>query len=232
MKPLLLVGASGLAREVMASVAANGMYRIVGVLDDDSGLYGKSMDGVPVVGDVSSAADRDEQLLVCIGAGQTREDVVRRLSIAGVESHRFATHVDKSVRLPAGCALGAGSILLQGAVVTTSLSIGSHVVVMPSVVLTHDDCIGPFATFAAGVLLGGGVRIGRGAYLGMGSSVRQHVKIGDYATLGMGAVLIKDLPAHQTWAGVPASPLLDHHDRDQADPVATIATLRRSEVGA
>lgn len=231
MRQILVVGASGLAREVIRSAVATGIHEVVGVLDDNQGLLGKRFDGIPVVGSVLDAARRGEQLLVCIGAGASRERVVRRLIAAGVTHDRFATHVDASVRIPEGCLVGAGSILLQGVIMTASVTIAEHVVAMPSVVFTHDDQVAPFATLAAGVLLGGGAHIGRAAYLGMGSSVRQHVRIGDYATLGMGAVLIKDLPAHQTWAGVPASPLLDHHDHDQAGSVATMATPRHSEVG-
>ncbi|QDP94602.1 acetyltransferase [Microlunatus elymi] len=216
MKSLLLLGAGGLAREVIASVAATGTHRIVGVLDDNESLHGSQLDGVPVIGHVSQAPLRDEQLLVCIGAGPARERVVRRLITAGVEQQRFATCIDRGVRIPPGCVVGPGSILLSGVVLTASVTVGAHVVAMPSVVLTHDDVVADFATLAAGVLLGGGVRVGRGAYLGMGSSVRQRLAVGAYATLGMGGVLVDDLPSYETWAGVPARrldgrDLFDHH---------------------
>lgn len=207
MRPLLLVGAGGLAREVIASIRATGTYEVVGLLDDDADRRGAVLDGVPVVGAAVDAAARDEALLVCIGEGTVRERVVRRLLLAGVEPHRFARCIDRTVRVPQTCAVGDGSILLQGVTLTSDIGIGSHVVAMPGVVLTHDDEICHFATLAAGVLLGGGVRVGRAAYLGMGASVRQGLTVGDYATLGMGAVLVRDLPHRATWAGVPAQPL-------------------------
>jgi sugar O-acyltransferase (sialic acid O-acetyltransferase NeuD family) len=210
--PLLLVGAGGLAREVITSVTATGEHQVVGILDDDEALHGTAIDGVPVIGNTACGADRDEQLLVCIGSGAARERVVHQLITSGISSDRFATHVDKDVRIPDGCSVGCGSILLPGVVLTAAVSISSHVVAMPAVVFTHDDRVASFATFAAGVLLGGGVQVGRGAYLGMGSAVRQRLTVGDYSTLGMGAVLVQDLPACETWAGVPARPLHDHQD--------------------
>ncbi len=207
MTPLLLVGAGGLAREVIASVRATGLYEVVGVLDDNAALHGSIFDGVPVVGPVVDAAARDEHVLVCVGSGVARERIVRRMLLAGVEPERFARCIDRSVRIPETCAVGDGSILLQGVVLTSGIGVGSHVVAMPGVVLTHDDEVSHYATLAAGVLLGGGVRIGRAAYLGMGACVRQGLTVGDYATLGMGAVLLHDLPQRETWAGVPARPL-------------------------
>lgn len=209
MTGLLVVGAGGLAREVITSIRSTGAYDIVGVVDDNDALQGTALAGIPVVGSILDAAGRDEQLLVCVGAGVARERIVRRLSLAGVGPHRFARHIDASVRVPPNCTVGDGSILLANVVLTSDVGVGSHVVAMPGVVLTHDNEVSHFATMAAGVLLGGGVRIGRAAYLGMGACVRQDVVVGDYATVGMGAVILHDVPARGTWAGVPARPLAE-----------------------
>jgi sugar O-acyltransferase (sialic acid O-acetyltransferase NeuD family) len=203
---VLLVAASGLAREIV-SVAPRGV-RFIGVVDDDPEIHGSTVGGVPVIGGLEQVARRgDAKLAVCAGKGASRRGLVNRLREFGVMDSDYATLIAPGVRIPIGCTVGVGSILLPGVVTTTNVLIGRHVVVMPRVTLTHDDQVGDFATLCAGVSLGGAVSVGRAAYLGMNSSVRENTRIGDDAVLGMGAALLFDLPEGETWVGVPARPL-------------------------
>lgn len=205
MTELLLIGASGLAREVLACVRENGQFDVVGILDDDESKTGSTLDGAPLVGPASYALRYPEaRVVVCIGAGKAREQVVARLAGLGFPGYRFATVIEPSVRVPHCCDIGAGSILLANVTLTTGITVGSHVVMMPGVTLTHDDVIEDFATLAAGVSLGGSVRIGRAAYLGMNSSVREGTRVGSGSTIGMGAAVLREVPDGETWAGVPA----------------------------
>lgn len=200
---LLLVGASGLAREVLSA----GITGVVGILDDNVDLKDAEIGGVPVLGPVALGARRTEQLLVCVGPSAGRRNVVRRLGGLGVSADRYATYVARSARIGSTSEVGAGSILLDGVVVTADAAIGRHVVVMPNCTITHDDVLEDFGTLAAGVALGGTVRIREGAYVGMNASVRQGLTVGAGATVGMGAVVLADVPDAQTWAGVPARQL-------------------------
>jgi len=54
------------------------------------------------------------------------------------------------------------------------------------------------------VRLAGRVRVEEGAYVGSGALVREDRTIGAWALVGMGAVITKDVPAAEVWAGVPA----------------------------
>lgn len=208
MEKTLLIGASGLAREVLAVTRDGDTHVVVGILDDDWADIGDHFDGVPVLGSIDRAIDYvDTRLLVCVGAGGIREKIVARLAGLGVAPEVYTSVLDPSVRNPAGCRVGRGTILLANVVLTTSVTIGSHVVIMPNVTLTHDDVVDDFATIAAGAAFGGGVRVGHGAYVGMNASVRQRVTVGARTVLGMGAVLLESLPDGEVWAGVPARPL-------------------------
>lgn len=202
---LLLVGASGLAREVLAARITG----VVGILDDDVARIGDELGGVPIVGAVDDAAARDEQLLICVGKGTSRRAIVERLRARGVTAERYGRFVAGSAQIGGTSTVARGSIVLDGVVVTADAVVGAHAVVMPNCTVTHDDVLEDYTTLAAGVSLGGGVRVGEAAYLGMNAAVREGIAIGAGATVGMGAAVLRNVPAGDTWAGVPARPLND-----------------------
>lgn len=204
MAKVLLLAASGLARETLESIRQTGDHQVLGILDDNAALHGTSVNGVPVLGGLDLAVRRSEQLLLCAGKGASRAAIARRLDLP---EERYATHASVHAVLGSTVAVGAGSIILAGTVATSDVRIGRHVVLMPRVVLTHDDVLGDYATLAAGATLAGTVHVGAEAYLGTNSTVRENLSIGRGAVLGMAAALITDLPAGQTWAGNPARPL-------------------------
>lgn len=205
MEELMVVAAGGLAREVVEASRAARHHRILGIVDDDPTLAGTELHGLPVFGPLEHIHDHPEaQLVVCTGRGAARRAIVTRLAAQGVRPDRYASVIHPSVCVPRSCSVAAGTILLAQVAITADVRIGSHVVVMPNVTLTHDTVVADFVTLCAGVSLAGAVDIGVGAYIGANASVRENVRVGADATLGMGAALLLDLPAGETWAGVPA----------------------------
>lgn len=212
MRSVILIGAGGLAREVMALLESSAEYKPIGLLDDNPVLHGTDIGGLPVLGGIDSAGEHnDSDFLVCTGSGRSRRLIVERLLRLGIDSARYATVVAPDVRVPSDSTIGTGAILLAGTVLTASVSIGNHVVLMPRVVCTHDNQVEDFGTLCAGVTLGGSVVVEERAYLGMNSAVKQNVRVGACAVLGMGSVLLTDLPADEVWAGNPAH-LINHGD--------------------
>ncbi|GGF90384.1 transferase [Rhodococcoides trifolii] len=200
---LVLVAASGLAREAAAAVPPG--MQVVGCLDDDL----EATSDVVILGTIDAAAQFDDcMFLVCAGSGAVRQSIVDRM---GVGPERFATVVHPSVDIPAGCTLGSGCVVLAHSVLTADVTVGSHCVLMPHVTLTHDVVVGDFVTLCAGVSLGGGVAVGDGAYVGMNAAVRQGVRVGSDSLVGMGAVVLQGVPDGQTWVGSPAGPIRRPH---------------------
>lgn len=80
------------------------------------------------------------------------------------------------------------------------------------IVIGETAVIGNDVSLLQGVTLGGTgaergdrhPKIGNGVLLGAGAKVLGNIKIGDYAKVASGSVVLKDVPAHCTAAGVPA----------------------------
>jgi sugar O-acyltransferase (sialic acid O-acetyltransferase NeuD family) len=212
-RELVIVGAGGFARETASAAAdANRVrptWRVLGFVDDDPALHGTSRSGLPVLGGVDSLTGSDAAVVVCVGNPRNyaaRRHIVERL---GLPAQRYATVVHPSAEIGAGSVVGPGSVLLAGAVLTADVTVGSHVAVMPQAVLTHDNRVHDYATVASGVRLGGGAVLEQGAYVGAGALIREGVTVGAWSLVGMGAVVLRDVPPGQIWAGNPARLLRD-----------------------
>jgi sugar O-acyltransferase (sialic acid O-acetyltransferase NeuD family) len=207
---LVLAGAGGLGRETAAAVRALNTvrpeYSLRGFLDDRL-VAGTVVDGLGVLGPVTADALQglpDARVVVCTASTEDRFSRLRLVSRLGLPQERYATVVHPSAVLTDECRPGPGSVVLASTVTTTAIALGAHVVLMPGVVLTHDDEVSDFATFGAGVRLGGSVAVGTGAYLGAGALVRQRCRIGAWSMVGMGAVVLGDVGPGEVQVGNPA----------------------------
>lgn len=208
MTGLLLVGASGLAREATGVAVWLNHRGPINIVDDNPATWGTLHGLTPVLGSVDLVTEVvDHDVVLTLGRGGHRRRVAVRLEMLGMDPGRYTSLIHPRVVLPGSCSIGSGSIALDGVVLTADVEVGRHVVLMPQVTLTHGCRVDDFATICAGVSLGGDVQVGEAAYIGMNASVRQGLHIGAGATVGMGAVVLDDVPAGETWAGVPARPI-------------------------
>lgn len=205
MTGLMLVGASGLAREATAVAVMLHHHGPVDIVDDNPATWGTLHGLTPVLGSVDLVTQVvDHDVVLAMGRGGHRRRVAVRLDMLGLDPARYTSLIHPRVVLPGSCSIDAGSIVLDGVVLTADVEVGRHVVLMPQVTLTHGCTVHDFATLCAGVSLAGNVEVGEAAYLGMNASVREGVRIGAGATVGMGSAVLQDVPAGQTWVGVPA----------------------------
>lgn len=85
--------------------------------------------------------------------------------------------------------------------------IGANAWIMKSSHVGHDARIGARSELAPLCSVGGHVEIGEDVRVGQGALFKPFVKVGDRARIGMGAVVIRDVPAGEVWAGNPARKL-------------------------
>ena len=85
--------------------------------------------------------------------------------------------------------------------------IGERTWLMKKVHVGHDAIIGADCELAPGTVVCGHAEIGDGVKIGVNASILPYRKIGQGARIGAGAVVTKDVPAGEVWAGNPARKL-------------------------
>lgn len=73
--------------------------------------------------------------------------------------------------------------------------------------ISHGVSIGKNSLVIAHAMIAGSVQVGEGVWIAPCSAIRQKLKIADNALVGLGSVVVKDVEAGDTVAGVPARSL-------------------------
>ncbi|HZM16900.1 MAG TPA: NeuD/PglB/VioB family sugar acetyltransferase [Candidatus Krumholzibacteria bacterium] len=203
--PLLVVGAGGHARVVIDAVEKEGRFTIAGVLDD-AASPGTEFLGYRILGgrEVVEQRETPRRAVVAIGAAAARGAWIAHLASLGYE---LPAIVHPSAAVGRGVELGAGTVLLAGAVVNTGARLGRGVIVNTSASVDHDCVLADLVHVAPGARLAGNVRVGERAHLGIGACVIQGLEIGADVIVGAGAAVVNAIPAGTTVVGVPARPV-------------------------
>jgi len=108
------------------------------------------------------------------------------------------------VILQDGVSIGAQSCVDRGAFEDTV--IGENTKIDNLVQIAHNVAIGRNCVIAGHCGLSGSAVLGDGVQLGGRVGLADHVKIGDGARLAASSGLMHDVPAGETWGGIPAKP--------------------------
>ena len=203
---LVIWGASGHALVVSDIVRQQGMYTIVGFLDDvDPSRSGEEFCGSTVLGgrELLDQLQKDGITHILLGFGNcnARLELTSFLQARGF-SLPVAIH-PRSV-VAEDVVLGSGTVVAAGAVVNPRAKIGQSVIINTSASVDHECNIEDAAHICPGVHLAGKVTVGQAAHVGIGTTVIERVRIGRGAQIGAGAVVVCDIPEHAIAYGVPA----------------------------
>lgn len=192
MKQIAVFGASGHGR-VVVEIAEECGLEIVSIFDENAAKNFLSDYKIIQPPSVSTI-----EVLIAVGNNKNRKNVSQRFF-----EYKYFTLVHPSAHISKRAIIGAGTVVMAGAVINSSSEIGRHCIINSNSVIEHECLIEDFVHISPSAALAGNVQVGEGSHIGIGASVIQGVKIGKWCTIGAGAVIIRDVADGATVVGNP-----------------------------
>lgn len=202
---ILIVGAGGHGKVVLDILCAADLYEPAGFIDADPALAGTSCGGIKVLGAMNLLPKLHRQgirgAVVAIGDSRARRHCAALLREQGIE---LVNAIHPTAFVSPTAVLGRGIVVAAQAAVSTEARVEDLAIINTAAVIDHECHIGQAAHVCPGAHLAGRVSVGPDSFIGLGANIIQCLKIGEGATVGAGAVVLEDVPAFSTVAGVPA----------------------------
>ena len=202
---VVIVGGGGHGKVVLDILRAAGKDRPVGFLDADPVLAGKSIHGLPVLGQINLIhklkSQRVAGAIVAIGDNLARHRYAQTLLQQGLE---LVNAVHPSAVISPSATVGQNVVVAAGSVIGPDTVISDSVIINTGALIDHECRIDRAVHVCPGAALAGRVQVGEFAFVGLGCRIIQCLIVGRQATVGAGAVVIEDVPELAAVVGVPA----------------------------
>ncbi len=181
---------------VIDAILKSGTDNPVCVFDADSGVHGKSILGVPIVGTVVKLdewlerSDVDAVVIAFNRDLRARREVFESLIARGVP---FTNVIDRTAILRTNVEIGTGNVILGSTYLGACTLVGDNNFISSNVCLEHGNVLGSHSAFGPGVVTSGNVSIGSGVRFGTGIFIEPLVSIGDGSVIASGSIITKDV---------------------------------------
>ena len=180
-------------------------YNVIGFIDDDVSLHGKSFFNISVIGDFDyllTNISKETNVFVPIGNNAVRARLLAKLKDEGYPTPNYihpTTNIHSSVEVA-----DRGVYILQGTIIMPLSKLEEGVMISAGTVISHHTTIKKGVFISFGVNVGASMTLEDRAYLGIGCTIMTGVKtVGANSLIGAGAVIIRDVPDGATVVGNP-----------------------------
>jgi sugar O-acyltransferase (sialic acid O-acetyltransferase NeuD family) len=207
-KEIVIYGAGGLGRELLTLISALPDWKVMGFYDDGK-IIGERVGNHLVLGSLKELlqVSLKTEVILAIGNPGIKKSLSEKLSSNPYISFPTLIHPNALIQNRDSVTLGAGSIITAGAILTTDIQIGKHVLINLNCTVGHDVHIGDCGSVMPGANIAGEVKIDREVLIGAGANVLNGLRIGARSRVGAGAVVTRDVGEDDTVVGVPARQL-------------------------
>lgn len=205
LEDLVIYGAGGHAKSVIAVIEHQRRWRLAGLIEDGSPDPDRIVLGYPLLGDRTILPQLRRRGLmhahVAVGENRARARMAALILEAGFE---LGDVVHPSACVMKGATIGNGAFLHAYSLVGPECVIGDNVIVNTMASVGHESRVGHAVHVAPGVRIGGGTTIGDLCFVGPNAVVHPGVTIGRNVRVAANAVVTRDVESDVVIAGMPA----------------------------
>jgi sugar O-acyltransferase (sialic acid O-acetyltransferase NeuD family) len=201
MKPVIIVGNSITAQVLYSLIKEDDRYKVECFAADEKFISSNKFLNLKIIdiNEISKLYDMSEvKIILAVGynnINQDREALFKRLLGLGFS---IETYIHKNASVHAD-RIGAGCIILPGAVVDPCCKIGSNSVIWSNVVCAHHSDVGNNCWLATGAILSGESTIKKNTFLGVSSIILNKVIVAEYNIIGAGAMIMKNTKPNEVY---------------------------------
>jgi len=218
MENIVVIGSHGRAKTVIDTIETQGLYKIVGLIDDfrqvgekiwEYKVLGRIEDLPRIVDEYSSP-----NIAIAIGDNLGREMVAEKIHQLSPAVH-FPCIVHPNNVISRNVSIGEGTYIGPQVRIAPDCRIGKFCILLSSLNVGHDVMMGDFSSIAAGAVIGGNVKIGFATAISLGVSINQRVIVGEHTIIGTGAIVVRDIPPYVVTYGNPAKIIRSRKPEDK-----------------
>ena len=205
-KPVIIIGAGGHASVLISTLKTLGR-EIKGILHPDESLAGKTINGIPIIGNDGEVNDYSPATIELVnGLGSVSLPVKRKAIYVKFKNdgYKFAEVIHPSAIIAENVNINEGAQIMAGAIVQAGCAISINAIINTGAIVDHDCSIGQHAHIAPGAVLSGDVQVGDMSHIGTGATIIHGIKIGCNVIIGAGAVVIHNVKDGYKVVGNPA----------------------------
>ena len=204
MKDIVLIGAGGHAASCIDVIETRRNFRIVGLVGMDEELNRRvcGYDVIATDKDLNKLAAEYRYALITVGQIKSSENRVRLYQQARGAGFEFPYIGSAHAHISKHAHIGAGSIVMHGAVVNANARVGENCIINSRVLIEHGAEVGDHCHISTGAILNGNVIVGESSFIGSGALTMHGISIGAGCLVDMASVVRHDLPDETTyWSG-------------------------------
>ena len=187
MHKILLIGAGGHARSCIDVLEEENQFEIAGLIEKGESISNESL-GYPVIGtddDLKVLRQQYKNALITVGQIKIPKIRIKLYQLLKELDFTLPVIVSPHAYVSKHAQIGAGSIIMNGAIVNANAKIGKNCIINNRALIEHDAVIGDHCHIATGAIINGEVSVENETFIGSGAVTKQAISIGENCVIGL-----------------------------------------------